>query len=69
MRYLWAAFADWQVWLHILVYMSVVGPREFLLTMKSFQSGKVLMIHFGQYTESVCSYRKFFPHVGGVIVA
>jgi len=26
MRYLTAAFADWQVWLHILVYMSIVGP-------------------------------------------
>ncbi|KAL5497685.1 hypothetical protein ACEPAH_2616 [Sanghuangporus vaninii] len=25
-RYVWAAFKDWQVWLHILVYMSIVGP-------------------------------------------
>ncbi|KAL5520958.1 hypothetical protein ACEPAF_2961 [Sanghuangporus sanghuang] len=25
-RYVWAAFKDWQIWLHILVYMSIVGP-------------------------------------------
>ncbi|KAH7908986.1 MFS general substrate transporter [Hygrophoropsis aurantiaca] len=25
-RHVWAAFADWQVWLHILVYMSIVAP-------------------------------------------
>ncbi|KAI0043339.1 MFS general substrate transporter [Auriscalpium vulgare] len=25
-RHIWAAFSDWQVWLHILVYMSIVGP-------------------------------------------
>ncbi|KAI0055359.1 MFS general substrate transporter [Artomyces pyxidatus] len=25
-RHIWAAFSDWQVWLHILVYMSVIGP-------------------------------------------
>jgi sugar phosphate permease len=26
MRHLWAAILDWQVWVHILVYMSIVGP-------------------------------------------
>ncbi|KDR81104.1 hypothetical protein GALMADRAFT_222657 [Galerina marginata CBS 339.88] len=26
MRHFWAAISDWQVWLHILVYMSIVGP-------------------------------------------
>ncbi|KAF8883084.1 MFS general substrate transporter [Gymnopilus junonius] len=26
MRHLWAAMVDWQVWLHILIYMSIVGP-------------------------------------------
>ncbi|KAL5514524.1 hypothetical protein ACEPAG_1840 [Sanghuangporus baumii] len=26
LRYVWAAFKDWQVWLHILVYMSIIGP-------------------------------------------
>ncbi|KAG2124884.1 MFS general substrate transporter [Suillus clintonianus] len=25
-RYIWAAFKDWQVWVHILIYMSIVGP-------------------------------------------
>lgn len=27
-RYVWAAFIDWQVWLHILIYMSIIGPCE-----------------------------------------
>jgi len=25
-RYVWAALKDWQVWLHILIYMSIVAP-------------------------------------------
>ncbi|KZS88571.1 MFS general substrate transporter [Sistotremastrum niveocremeum HHB9708] len=25
-RFVWAAAKDWQVWLHILIYMSVIGP-------------------------------------------
>jgi len=25
-RHVWAAFKDWQVWLHILILMSIVGP-------------------------------------------
>uniref|UniRef100_A0A8H7XRE6 MFS general substrate transporter n=1 Tax=Psilocybe cubensis TaxID=181762 RepID=A0A8H7XRE6_PSICU len=26
MRHLWAAITDWQVWLHVLAYMSIIGP-------------------------------------------
>ncbi|KAF9444269.1 MFS general substrate transporter [Macrolepiota fuliginosa MF-IS2] len=26
MRHFWAAVSDWQVWLHILIYMSVIAP-------------------------------------------
>ncbi|KAF8651375.1 hypothetical protein AX16_004822 [Volvariella volvacea WC 439] len=26
MRHLWQAITDWQVWLHILVYYSIIGP-------------------------------------------
>ncbi|OBZ76243.1 hypothetical protein A0H81_02952 [Grifola frondosa] len=26
MRHLWQALTDWQIWLHLLVYMSVVAP-------------------------------------------
>ncbi|KAJ3536287.1 hypothetical protein NM688_g6858 [Phlebia brevispora] len=26
LRHVWAAFKDWQIWLHILVYMSIIGP-------------------------------------------
>ncbi|CAL1714050.1 unnamed protein product [Somion occarium] len=25
-RHVWQAFSDWQVWLHILIYMSIIGP-------------------------------------------
>ena len=27
-RYVRAALLDWQVWLHILVYMSIITPRK-----------------------------------------
>lgn len=30
LRHVWAAFVDWQVWLHILVYMSIIGPCAYL---------------------------------------
>ncbi|TFK52770.1 MFS general substrate transporter [Heliocybe sulcata] len=26
MRHVWAAFTDWQIWIHIIVYMSVIAP-------------------------------------------
>ncbi|KAK7685745.1 hypothetical protein QCA50_011091 [Cerrena zonata] len=26
LKHVWQAFADWQVWLHILIYMSIIGP-------------------------------------------
>ncbi len=26
-RHIVAALTDWQVWMHILVYISIVGPR------------------------------------------
>ncbi|KAG1735896.1 MFS general substrate transporter [Suillus paluster] len=25
-RHVWAAFGDWQVWLHILIFFSIIGP-------------------------------------------
>ena len=28
-RHLWETLLDWQVWLHILVYMSIIAPRKF----------------------------------------
>lgn len=29
LRHVWAAFKDWQIWLHILIYMSIIGPCEY----------------------------------------
>ena len=26
-RHIWEALLDWQVWLHILIYMSIITPR------------------------------------------
>lgn len=26
MRHFWSAVSDWQVWLHVLIYMSIIGP-------------------------------------------
>lgn len=36
MRHLLSALADWQVWLHILVYMSIIGPRACLCLYSKF---------------------------------
>nr|VWP02019.1 Hyaluronate lyase (EC (Hyaluronidase) (HYase) [Ganoderma boninense] len=30
LRHLWETLLDWQVWLHILVYMSIIAPRKSL---------------------------------------
>ena len=58
MRHLWAALSDWQVWLHILVYMSIIAPRM------SFRSTFVCTpprayAALRQCTESRYSYRKY----------
>ncbi len=29
MRHIWETLLDWQVWLHILVYMSIIAPCKF----------------------------------------
>ena len=31
-EYVKDALYDWQVWVHIMIYMSIIGPREFLPT-------------------------------------
>jgi hypothetical protein len=36
MRHFWAVLSDWQLWLHILIYMSIVGPRTSLSTFPVF---------------------------------
>lgn len=38
MRHFWAVLSDWQLWLHILIYMSVVGPRKSFKTFPIFSS-------------------------------
>ena len=30
-RHIWETLLDWQVWAHILIYMSIIAPREYCL--------------------------------------
>ena len=30
LRHIWETLLDWQVWAHILIYMSIIAPRESL---------------------------------------
>lgn len=63
MRHLWAAVLDWQVWLHILIYMSIIAPCKSPFKPASLRLALSLV---SQYMESRCSFRKFveFLHFG-----
>lgn len=36
-HYVWAAFKDWQVWIHILTYFSIITPRELYFLLNSYK--------------------------------
>ncbi|KAG2141396.1 MFS general substrate transporter [Suillus bovinus] len=55
-RHIWAAFKDWQIWLHIPVYMSIVGPLN----------GITLFLPFG-YSTPVSQLLTVPPYVAGTI--
>ncbi|KAG1740813.1 MFS general substrate transporter [Suillus paluster] len=55
-RHVWAAFGDWQVWLHILVYMSIVGPLY----------GITLFLPFG-YSTPVSQLLTVPPYIAATI--
>ncbi|EPQ50490.1 MFS general substrate transporter [Gloeophyllum trabeum ATCC 11539] len=57
MRHVWAAFKDWQVWVHILIYFSVVGPLY----------GISLFLPFG-YTTAISQLLTVPPYVFATIV-
>ncbi|KZT26010.1 MFS general substrate transporter [Neolentinus lepideus HHB14362 ss-1] len=62
LRHVWAAFTDWQIWIHILVYMSVVGPLYGIsLFLPSIIEG------FG-YTTSISQLLTVPPYVFATIV-
>ena len=55
MRHIWETLLDWQVWLHILIYMSIIAPR------KRLPSPVCSLLKDGpcaQCTESPCSCRE-----------
>ncbi|KAG0694942.1 MFS general substrate transporter [Suillus ampliporus] len=55
-RHVWAAFGDWQVWLHILVYISIAGPL----------SGISLFLPFG-YSTPITQLLTIPPYVAAAI--
>lgn len=62
MRHLWSALSDWQVWLHILIYMSVVAPLYgitfFLPT----------IIHTFGYNDAISELLSVPPYVCATII-
>ena len=55
MRHIWETLLDWQVWLHILIYMSIIAPR------KPLPYSVYSLLKDGlcaQCTESPCSCRE-----------
>ncbi|PAV19560.1 MFS general substrate transporter [Pyrrhoderma noxium] len=61
-RYVWAAFKDWQVWVHLLVYISIVAPLYGIsLFLPSIISG------FG-YTTAVTQLLTVPPYIFATIV-
>lgn len=55
MRHFWAAVLDWQVWLHILIYMSIIAPCKSSSNWVHCVGSEPLF----QYMELPCSFRKF----------
>ncbi|KAI5118655.1 hypothetical protein M0805_002575 [Coniferiporia weirii] len=66
LRYVWAALKDWQVWLHVLVYMSVITPLfgislflpfgfstpiTQLLTVPPYVFATLTLLLFGHYSD------------------
>ncbi|KAG1734933.1 MFS general substrate transporter [Suillus paluster] len=55
-RYVWAAFGDWKVWLHIPLFMSIAGPLN----------GITLFLPFG-YSTSISQLLTVPPYVAATI--
>jgi hypothetical protein len=44
-KHILAAFGDWQVWLHILIYMSIVAPRTSSSAVEGIRSVTWLLVY------------------------
>ena len=58
LRHIWETLLDWQVWAHILIYMSIIAPRESLPSALCALRGYIDMAQFAQRTASHCSFRE-----------
>ena len=54
MRHIWETLLDWQVWLHILIYMSIIAPRKRIPTFR-------LLVAEGWPMRSVYGISLFLP--------
>jgi len=54
-HHIWAALSDWQIWIHILVYMSITGPREYTIVH--------CISPLNVYTTTVYGISLFLPYV------
>ncbi|KAJ3551179.1 hypothetical protein NM688_g4859 [Phlebia brevispora] len=61
-RYVWAAFTDWQIWLHLFIYMSIVAP---LYGISLFLPS---IIHGFGYNDTVSQLLTVPPYVAAFIV-
>ncbi len=58
LRHIWETLLDWQVWAHILIYMSIITPCESSLGPISLFERSLTAYIPAQCTASLCSSRK-----------
>ncbi|KII85303.1 hypothetical protein PLICRDRAFT_116666 [Plicaturopsis crispa FD-325 SS-3] len=81
-RYVWAAFRDWQVWVHTLILMSVIGPLygitlflpfgydtaiSQLLTVPPYVCATLTVFAFGHYSDRLRARAPFV--LAGLVMA
>ncbi|KII95429.1 hypothetical protein PLICRDRAFT_98827 [Plicaturopsis crispa FD-325 SS-3] len=81
MRHVWAAFVDWQVWVHLCIYISIIGPLygitlflpfgfntaiSQLLTVPPYVFASILLLFFAHYSDK-WRLRSLFVMVGLVL--
>ncbi|KAJ3848506.1 major facilitator superfamily domain-containing protein [Lentinula lateritia] len=57
-KHIYQAFTDWQVWIHILIYMSLIGPLY----------GITLFLPFGEFSTPISQLLTVPPYVFATIV-
>ncbi|KAJ3826108.1 MFS general substrate transporter [Lentinula raphanica] len=57
-KYVYQAFTDWQVWIHILIYMSLIGPLY----------GITLFLPFGEFSTAISQLLTVPPYIFATLV-